>query len=145
MAKIGVNVAVIQNQQILLVQREDFQVWVLPGGEVEEGESLAEAAIRETFEETGLEVVLTNLVGLYSRPTGPLGGSHSAVFRAEVTGGALQAQPEEVLDLGFFAPQNLPAPMFWWHDQPIKDALAGIGGSVAYKQHISLPSAAFTQ
>jgi 8-oxo-dGTP pyrophosphatase MutT (NUDIX family) len=57
MSNLGVNVAVIQDGKILLTQREDFETWILPSGGVEEGESLAQAAIRETKEEAGLDNV----------------------------------------------------------------------------------------
>ena len=67
MPGIAANVAVIQDGKILLTKREDFEVWCLPSGGVEDGESLAEAAIRETKEETGVDVELTRLVGVYSR------------------------------------------------------------------------------
>ena len=50
MSSFAVNVAVMQYGKILLTQREDFETWVLPSGRVEEGESLAQAAIRETKE-----------------------------------------------------------------------------------------------
>ncbi len=57
MSNVSVNVAVMQEGRILLTQREDFETWVLPSGRVEEGESLAQAAIREAKEETGIDVV----------------------------------------------------------------------------------------
>jgi len=53
MPALGINVAVISEDRILLTKRDDFEVWCLPSGGVEEGESLAEAAVRETKEETG--------------------------------------------------------------------------------------------
>ena len=65
MPTLGVNIAIIPDDKILLTERTDFEVWCLPGGEVEPGESLAQAALRETREETGLEVELTRLVGVY--------------------------------------------------------------------------------
>jgi ADP-ribose pyrophosphatase YjhB (NUDIX family) len=55
---LAVNVAVIDGDRVLLTRREDFEVWCLPGGTVDEGESLAEAATREVREETGLDVRL---------------------------------------------------------------------------------------
>lgn len=45
--KVGVNVAVIHNGQLLLTKREDFEVWCMPGGHVDAGESVAQAALRE--------------------------------------------------------------------------------------------------
>jgi 8-oxo-dGTP pyrophosphatase MutT (NUDIX family) len=53
---------------LLMVQRCDSAVWELPGGRVDVGESVVEAAIRETAAEAGLAVRITGLVGLYSNP-----------------------------------------------------------------------------
>jgi len=52
---IGVNIAIIQDNSLLLTQREDFEVWYLPGGVVEPGETLAQAAMRKAKEETRLD------------------------------------------------------------------------------------------
>lgn len=65
---LGVNVAIVSEGRVLLTRREDFDVWCLPGGQVDAGESLAEAARREVREETGLEVRIERLVGMYSGP-----------------------------------------------------------------------------
>src|SRR6266404_7751893 len=54
--------------RLLLQQRSDGGQWGLPGGSVEIGESLAEAARREVLEETGLVVVVRRLIGVYSEP-----------------------------------------------------------------------------
>ena len=56
MATLCVAVAILKDGRILLVKREDFEIWSLPGGHVESGESVAQAAIREVREETGLRV-----------------------------------------------------------------------------------------
>lgn len=124
MVKLGATVAIIEDSKILLTKREDFEVWCLPGGHVDEGESIAEAAIREAREELGLEVELTRFVGVYSR----LGGDsciHLNLFAAKITGGNLTPQPEEVLEIAYFAPDELPELMFWWHRQQIVDAFNG--------------------
>src|SRR6266487_2246112 len=55
-------------EQILLGHRRDIDWWNLPGGGMEAGETVDEALRREVREETGLEVVLEQLVGLYSKP-----------------------------------------------------------------------------
>ena len=142
MINMGVTIAVIKAGQILMTKREDFSVWVLPGGSIEAGESVAQAAIRETYEETGLSVELTRLVGIYSRPSWPIGetiGAHTILFAAQVIGGTLHPQPEEVLAVDFFEPDHLPSPIFWWHRRPIQDALAGKGGSVVWSQQVDFP------
>src|SRR3712207_1046342 len=97
MTIMGAAVAIIRDGRILLTKREDFEVWCLPGGHVDPGESVAAAAIREAREELGLEVRLTRLVGIYSKPNWPNGGMHIVVFAAERIGGALQPAADEVL------------------------------------------------
>ena len=93
---LAVNVAVLEVGRILLILREDFDVWCMPGGHVDPGESIAAAAVREVWEETGIEVRLDGLVGTYSRPLWIGGGFHVLVFTATKVGGALRGQPGEV-------------------------------------------------
>lgn len=121
--------------RILLTQREDYEVWCLPGGHVEKNESLATAAIREIREETGIRAELTHLVGLYSRPQWRT-GVHVSCFAARAVGGQLKGQPEEVIDLGFFAPADLPGDFFASHELFIRDALNGLQGTVASLDNI---------
>jgi ADP-ribose pyrophosphatase YjhB (NUDIX family) len=130
MPSIGVVVAIIQHGRILLTKREDSDVWCLPGGAVEDAESLEQAAAREAFEETGLQVRLTRLVGMYSQPRWHHGGNHFALFAASVVGGALQLASDETVDAGFFDRVQLPQPLVWWHHQPIDDALDDLAGVV---------------
>ena len=130
MPNLGVTIAVINADQILLTRREDFEVWCLPGGAVDPGESLAQAAVRETREETGLEIELTRLVGVYSRPSGRTGGLHLILFAAQLIGGSLAPQPGEVIEMGYFSADALPQPMLWGHHQQAIDALAGAIGRV---------------
>ncbi|MFZ6028115.1 MAG: NUDIX domain-containing protein [Chloroflexota bacterium] len=132
MPSFGVNTAIVQNGQILLTRRIDFDVWCLPGGSVEANESLAEAARRETLEEVGLDVRLTGLVGLYSRPGWLSQGLHIAVFAGEIVGGALQCQASEVAEARFFALDELPEDgrFLLGHRRRALDALAGVRGAV---------------
>ena len=138
---LGVNCAVVQDGKILLTLRQDWEVWCLPGGGVEPGESLADAARRETQEETGYQVVLEQLVGLYSEPRWFHRGLHVPVFRARISGGALRPQPDEVLEARFFALDELPPVenFLYGHRQRALDALAGVGGSAAWTQLIPWP------
>ncbi len=138
MAVVAVNVAVIRGNEILLTKRADLFVWCLPGGRVEPGETLAEAAIRETREETGLEVELTRLVGIYSR-VGSFPDLHIVLFAARQTGGELCCQPGETLEVAFFTPDRLPDDVWLGYQQRIVDAMAGVGGGVAWRQEERFP------
>jgi ADP-ribose pyrophosphatase YjhB (NUDIX family) len=62
--------AVVVNDagEVLLIHRTDNDNWSLPGGAMEPGESMTDCAVRETFEETGIHVDVTGLVGIYSDP-----------------------------------------------------------------------------
>ena len=63
-------VAVVRNDrgEILLIERTDNGLWALPGGAQEIGESVKDAVRREVREETGIEVEVTGLTGIYSDP-----------------------------------------------------------------------------
>ncbi|MGW4411784.1 NUDIX hydrolase [Nonomuraea sp. NPDC004702] len=65
----SVNVAVANEAgALLLIRRSDNDNWALPGGAIDLGESIPTAAIRETFEETGITCEITGIVGTYSDP-----------------------------------------------------------------------------
>jgi 8-oxo-dGTP pyrophosphatase MutT (NUDIX family) len=65
----SVNVAVASDTgEVLLIRRSDNDNWALPGGAIDIGESLAQAAVRETREETGVDCEITGLVGIYTDP-----------------------------------------------------------------------------
>ncbi|WP_067453563.1 NUDIX domain-containing protein [Actinomadura macra] len=61
---------VVENEagSILMIRRTDNDNWAVPGGAIDLGESVAQAAVRETREETGIECEVTGLVGIYSDP-----------------------------------------------------------------------------
>jgi len=83
--------------RIVLVKRKDNDLWALPGGAMELGESIEQAAVREVLEETGLDVEIDYLVGVYSNPhhvmaydDGEVRQQFSLCFTTKLTGGELQ-------------------------------------------------------
>jgi ADP-ribose pyrophosphatase YjhB (NUDIX family) len=90
------NVVVVNDaDEILLIRRTDNDNWALPGGAMDLGESLPNAAVRETAEETGVHVEITGLVGIYTDPRhvilytsdGEVRQEFSVVFIAKPVGG----------------------------------------------------------
>lgn len=138
MAGLAVNIAVIHEGKILLTQREDFETWILPSGGVEDGESIAQAAIRETKEESGLDVELTRLVGVYSRLSNMSPG-YMVLFAAKPISGEIKCQEGETIDVKWFAFDEIPTPLSAGHKRRIEDAISGITG-VTVLQEFKLPS-----
>jgi ADP-ribose pyrophosphatase YjhB (NUDIX family) len=65
----AVNVVVVNDAgELLMIRRTDNNNWAVPGGAVDLGESVAQAAVRETLEESGIECAITGIVGIYSDP-----------------------------------------------------------------------------
>lgn len=65
----SVNVVVVNERgEILLIRRTDNNNWALPGGAIDLGESLTQAAVREVKEETGVDCEVTGLIGTYTDP-----------------------------------------------------------------------------
>ena len=92
----SVNVVVADdNGRVLLIHRTDNDNWALPGGAMDFGETLSDAAVRETLEETGIKVEITGLVGIYTDPrhiilytsNGEARQEFSVVFTARAVGG----------------------------------------------------------
>lgn len=116
--------AVILNEsatQVLLIRRRDYRAWGLPGGKFEPGETPAQAAQRETREETGLDVEIIALVGQYRQPQF---GDLRHIFRARPIGGRLLPDRRETLAAGWFPVDTLPHPLMPWTAQIVQDALS---------------------
>lgn len=137
MTTLAAIVAVIDNGRVLLTKREDFEVWCLPGGGVEDGESLAEAAIREAKEETGVDVELTRLVGVYSRIGGMWSDVHAVLFAARPVGGELRLQPGETVEVKYFPFDEVPDDVLFGHKKRIEDAINEVNG-IAVKQELNM-------
>ena len=93
--KVGVGVSgVVLNQkgQVLLIQRNDSKAWSLPGGGVEDGESPDQAVVREIKEETGLDVGVIRLTGIYIRYLWKK--NLLFVYKCQVKGGVLTKSEE---------------------------------------------------
>ena len=106
----GVGVLVEMDGGIVLVCRgqEPFAGWwALPAGYIEADESVEQAAIRECREETGLEVELLELFGVYSFPEGPVQSGIIIFYRARPRDGALKAG-DDARDVAVFPPDALP-------------------------------------
>jgi len=97
--------------------------WALPSGYIEADESVEEAAIRESKEETGLDIRLDDLVGIYSFPEGPPTSGIIVFYRAQPVGGTLRAG-DDALDVRVFQPDELPDMPFRTHRQAIQRWLA---------------------
>jgi 8-oxo-dGTP pyrophosphatase MutT (NUDIX family) len=119
-------------QRILLTRRADNGQWCLPSGRMEPGESIAETCAREVWEETGLRVRVTRLLGVYTSPDliveYPDGNKFQIVgfsFEAQVMGGELGLS-DETTDYGYFAPDQIESmDLMEHHRERIADALAG--------------------
>ena len=104
--------------RLLVCHRRDLDVWDLPGGGVEAGEAPWDAVVREVAEETGLEVRVDGLTGVYRKPAELV-----LVFACGVTGGALRLT-EETDAHDWRAVHALPANMSPNHRQRVHDAVA---------------------
>jgi len=99
----SVNV-VIENDagEILMIQRSDNGNWAVPGGAIDLGESMSQAAVRETREETGIDCEILDVIGIYTDPkhiifytsNGEARQEFSILLRGRATGGVLTTSSE---------------------------------------------------
>ncbi len=108
--------AVVGNErgEILLVKRADSGIWLYPTGWADVGYSPAEVAVKEVWEETGIKTEVVQLLGI--RDGMRLGFTriplYSMVFHLRAIGGELRPHPLECAEVGFFAEDDLPRPMY---------------------------------
>jgi 8-oxo-dGTP pyrophosphatase MutT (NUDIX family) len=117
--------------RLLLQQRGDEGgPWGLPGGAMELGETIEAAAVRETFEETGLRVRPGALLGVYTgdahtHANGDVTQSVVVVLTANPDGGRLTKDGIETVGLGWFPLDDLPSPIFAPHQDMFEDLRHG--------------------
>jgi 8-oxo-dGTP diphosphatase len=105
---------------VLIERRNPPHGWALPGGFVDRGESLEQAAVREAREETCLEVTLETLLGCYSDPArDPRGHTASAVYIAHARGTPKAA--DDAADTMLCVPPRYPDPLAFDHGRILED------------------------
>ena len=104
---VGVFAAILDNAgELLLCHRRDIDLWEMPGGRVERGESPRDAIKHEVSEETSLQVEVTRLAGGYWRPARDL-----LVLQFECRGDGLPAPSPEAREVRYFSMDALPEPI----------------------------------
>ena len=107
--------AIVPNDQgkLLLVHKTDNDLWALPGGAMDVGESMADTVVREVKEETGIDVEVTGVVGIYTNPNhvmayddGEVRQQCSICFTTRPLGGRL-ATSSETSEVAWVAPDQL--------------------------------------
>lgn len=122
------------NGRVLLHRRSGEGTWCLPGGGVEPGETWAQAAVRECLEETGWEIDVTGVLGVYSDPTTQT-HRYPSGRTVQFCGVVLRATAVRLIGegdgeasaVGFFALDDLPDPLFAPDLPVLVDARAGSG------------------
>lgn len=100
---------VTESGELVLLRRAiepAYGTWAQPGGFLEADETAIQGAIRETLEETGLEVLPTSIVGLYSQPSSAV---VVVAYEATIVGGEARVT-EEALEVASFTPDSIPWP-----------------------------------
>jgi 8-oxo-dGTP pyrophosphatase MutT (NUDIX family) len=130
-------VVVDQSGLLVLQRRSDNDLWALPGGAMELGESIAGTVVREVREETGLDVQPDYVIGVYTDPQhvfayddGEVRQEYSVCIACRVVGGSMQISDEST-ELGRFTPEEVEGlPMHPRIRARILDFLAGERGAI---------------
>lgn len=100
-----------ESKRILLVRRADDGLWATPGGAFEMGETAAEGVAREALEESGIEVEVVDLIGVYDSRFCETQSSlqlYQFVFLCRPVSEGTATTPHEVLEIGWFDAHTLP-------------------------------------
>ena len=123
--KVAAVCVIARDGKVLMIRRATdlgYGLWSMPGGFVDRGEVVEQAAAREAWEETGLEAEVTGLIGVFSIPGDPV---IVVAFSARETGGVLAPGPE-ALETGFFDP-GAPPELAFSRDTEILARWAALG------------------
>jgi 8-oxo-dGTP pyrophosphatase MutT (NUDIX family) len=123
----GCAAVIDQNGKLLLMRRTDNHLWAMPGGQMEVGETPAEAVVRETLEETGIQCIPKALSGIYDSRFWNKEGIqqiYKFTFWCEPVVGQTPVpyDPVETLEIGWFDEENLPVDLYQGHFKRISDA-----------------------
>ena len=119
-------IVIDDSRRVLLVRHVEGNLWTTPGGMIEPLEVPADAAVRETWEETGLHVELSRILGVFGGPLYRARYSNgdeiafvSTVFLARPIGGTLKPDGEETLETRYFAHAETAALPMKRHVPPV--------------------------
>jgi len=118
---IGVFATIVnERNEILHILRNDMDLWETPGGGLEESETPKQAVVREVKEETGFDIEVIRLSGIYIRPH-----NNGVIFNffAKVIGGEEKPHPDEVREIAWFKIDDLPKETVAHKNERIQDAL----------------------
>lgn len=134
-------VAVILDEtrsNVLLHLRDDQPMWSMPGGPPDFGESFSTCITRETKEETGLNIEIVRLIGVYSDPEfwifsypdGNRAHAFAAAFECTVLSGELRPNMTDSLEVKWFPVDDLPDNVMPMHPKVIADCIKGAEGII---------------
>ena len=115
-----------KNGEVLLQKRADCNKWGVPGGAIELNETPEMAAIREVKEETGLDVEVDNLIGIYTDSdvicaNGDKVHSICIGYEMSIVGGELICDENETLELKYFSLNDMPELFCKQHEELLRD------------------------
>ncbi len=115
-----------ENGEVLLQKRADCNKWGFPGGAVELGETPEMTAKREVKEETGLDIEVQKLIGIYTDsdviyPNGDKAHSICICYEMKIIGGELVCDGNESLELKYFSLDNMPKLFCKQHEELLRD------------------------